>query len=756
MAPVTPALAALLWLLPTSGRAASYDAQIDMITQQSFELAQRVEQLEAVAQPGTHLSGADAATRFDELLVQHLIGEHREAAEGFFTLVSTGALQDAGLHRDAEWYLGESLLALENFRSAAARFRAVVDDPTHPFHDDGVRRLLEIYAQSGDRAAFQALHEEQIVGGAVRPSPMITYTLAKGFYQQGDFAAAIEHFDQIAVESEYGARARYFVGTIAVAMGDLDRAAEVFEQVAALPYDGMEGRKVHDLALLALGRIHYHREDYGSAATWYDEVAADSEFQAEKLYELVWSSIRGERWQEALNHVEVFLLAFPDHRYTAQMKLLQGHLNVRQEQWDGALVAYDEVVVEYAPLRDRFARLADPYADARPEIREVIEDLGGIANLPPYAVAMVRADPDLARAIEVFRELLEEREQLQAAEDLIAELRVFLRQQGAVGPSTPLRLEAIERRGDIVRQRIELLGTQARWVAEVLGETPELARLEERRQALARAFSESAEADTERARDALVAFERKVGALRAEARELRVTSQIDTAAADDLRARLDLTRGLTPGERRGLEADLARRLSGLELANVRLGQIEQELASLAVPDMVGKVDPRTSDPVFRDLTLLAQQYAGLRAEVGPLAARSDDIDAADSVLTDAYARLGSVVDAVSTGDDDELRLLRNQFDAQVEEVARLRVQHDRTLAAAHTVSDALTRDGFAQLRAYFAQSVERADIGIVDVFWAQKLGYADELSELRAERDEVLGRLESRFALIRRRMGREP
>lgn len=751
-------LALVPWgLIPTMALGASYDAQIDTIAQTSFELSQRAEQLEAEARPGSHITAEEAAARFDQTLVKHLVGDHRAAAEGFFTLVSTGVLEDSGLHRDAEWYLGEALLALENYRSAAQRFRAVVDDETHPFRDDGVRRLLEIYARAHDRAAFEALYEEQIAGRSVAPSPLVTYTLAKGYYQQGLLDRATEHFAQVPADSEFGARARYFVGVIAVVEGDLPRAARVFEAVADMPWEGAEGRHVHDLALLALGRIHYDHQNYDAAAGFYDRVEADSTFQAEKLYELVWSSIRAEHWDEALNHVEVFLLAFPDHRYTAQMTLLQGHLNVQQEQWDGALLAYGDVVGQYGPLRDRFAQLARPRSDARPEIREVMEDLGGVSDLPPFAVAMLRADPRLARAIEVFRDLHQERAQLEAAEALIAELRVFMEQQGSMGPYAPLRLEALERRGDVVRQRIELLRTQARWVADAMGAMPpDLEALESKRQALEERFAASSEADVDRARASLLDFERRVGALRAEANTLRARGRGDAAAADDLRARLDLTRGLEGAERRGLEADLARRLSVLEQTNVRLSEIEHELTQLEVPDVLAQVDPGASDSLFADLGTLARQYAGIRSQVGPLSERSEQIDAANTLLDDAYARLGSVVDAVADAEDDEIRRLRTQFDALVAQVADLRTEHDRTTADAQQVSDTLTRHGFATLEAYFAGSVERADVGIVDVHWAQKLGVADELAMLRSERGAVLDRLDTRFQLIRKRMGREP
>ena len=44
-------------------------------------------------------------------------------------------------------------------------------------------------------------------------------------------------------------------------------------------------------------------------------------------------------------------------------------------------------------------------------------------------------------------------------------------------------------------------------------------------------------------------------------------------------------------------------------------------------------------------------------------------------------------------------------------------------------------------------------MGIVDVFWAQKLAVSDELTRVREEKDAALADLERRFQLIHDKMG---
>jgi hypothetical protein len=64
----------------------------------------------------------------------------------------------------------------------------------------------------------------------------------------------------------------------------------------------------------------------------------------------------------------------------------------------------------------------------------------------------------------------------------------------------------------------------------------------------------------------------------------------------------------------------------------------------------------------------------------------------------------------------------------------------------------LTKDGFGRLEDFFAESVLKADMGIVDVFWSQKLEVSDEIVRVKEEKSELLSELERRFSLIRQKL----
>jgi hypothetical protein len=143
-----------------------------------------------------------------------------------------------------------------------------------------------------------------------------------------------------------------------------------------------------------------------------------------------------------------------------------------------------------------------------------------------------------------------------------------------------------------------------------------------------------------------------------------------------------------------------------------------------------------------------------RAEAADLAR----IDAVYATLETAWQRLGRAASAASSasGGESELGEVRVRLEEEIVAVAAERTDYERTLDEARTVALALTREGFGRLEDFFADAVLNADMGVVDVFWAQKLEVSDELTRVREEKDALLAELDRRFELIREKMGTPP
>lgn len=727
-------------------------------------IAGKSEDLQRQASPGRgFITESQALQRYQEAVYDYFVGRYEQAAEAFFTLVTTGALSEPGLNRDAEWYLAESFFVLGNLQDAEASFRFIALQDDHPFREDAVRRMLEVYAATAQPDKFQETYQLEIVSGRVAPSDLITYAVGKGFYQQGDLVRARSHLMDIKEDSPFYRRARYFLGAILVRQGGaaaLDDALPIFEPLAQLPATTDEERQVRDLSLLALGRIYYEKQDFAAAAKAYDRIDADSAFLADKLYEIVWTYIRQGDEQSALRAVEIFLLAFPEHRYTAKLQLLQGHLHFREKEYDDALRNYELVINEYTPIEERFQELAAAQTEPRDYFQKVLRldarrpaDAGG---LPSYAIAMMMADKELSRAIKVYKEMERQEATLDASERLIDELTAIIGTEATIGGFEYLRYDVVLQQGLALEQQLSLLGLEEEWLLDAAGEQPpvELLGLAPKRAELEQ-LAGSATSRVEVLWAELDAVRDRAARQRSDREGLLRTRERATTRVAEIEARLAQP-DVSPVERQELEDQLTVHRNDLTEVDSELraldGEREMDDALITLEDESAALVARL-DGAIRELR---GKYAGHRmlapdrAEVGARFERMhDSLDRSLQRLREVQVRLEDI-------ESSELGRIRQRFREEVAQVSRQRTELDATYRRAEGVSVDLTRDGFERLAGFFADSVLRADMGIVDVFWAGKESVRLEYQAMQEERRELVAELERRFAVIRQKLPDRP
>jgi TolA-binding protein len=632
-----------------------------------------------------------AEQRYRDYVFLYLVGEYQQAAEGFFSLVTTLALADAGLQWDAEWYLAESVYKMQNLRTARQYYADIVASDDHPFREDAVRRLLEIHVDLEDDEAFQALYEREILSGRVRSSDLITYAVGKAFFEKGDYVQAKSALGDLLPDSPFYRKARYILGAIMVVEGNLETAAQYYRSVVELSVETVDDRRVLDLSLLALGRIYLELGLYEEASTFYSRIASDSEYLDDKLYEEVWTYIKQkeeiralrnnasdelpeeerellaarerELIQQALRGIDIFLLAFPEHPYTPRLKLLRGHLHIQAVEYDSAMRSYEQVISEYAPVRERFGELARSTDKPKEYFQQILrlgERFQGTRDqLPAYAVSMVMEDADLSRAITVYRELEQQRQSIATSEAIIEELRSALDNAEGIGGFDAMRYDITFSRSLAVQHHFDLL-------------------------ALEEDLLESALSGSER---------REVEAVRRDRRKAHDVALEAIAEGDAER--------------------VARDIAG----------IRERLERLRIPVQ----DPDT-----------------LRMLQG--------IDQLHQVLVAAEDRLASAGSRLGPLEADELDRIRQRFEREVAEVEKQRGTLNDTFGEAEAVSIDLTRSGFGRLEDFFAESVLRADVGIVDVYWAQKVQVSEEKTRVIEERNALRDQISRRFELIEQKL----
>lgn len=668
------------------------EARYETLAVEVEEIANTADRVDRSVAPGRGFITSDQAVqRYQDYVFLHLVGEHEKAAEGFYSLVTTVALDDAGLHWDAEWYLSESLYKMGNLRTAEANYRVIVEDPEHPFRDDAVRRLLEIYVDLDDDAAFQRVYEDEVLSGRVEASDLITYAVGKAFFRKGDMVQAKSSLGDVSEDSAWFRKARYILGAIMVKEGNLETAAQYFRGIVELSVETLDDRRVLDLALLALGRIHMEMGLYEEASAAYGRISSDSEYLADKLYEEVWTFIKQkeelrqlrtenseglpeeelailearekELVQQSLRGIDIFLLAYPEHPYTPKLKLLQGHLHIQAVQYDSAMRSYENVITEYGPVRERFGELARSDEKPREYFQQILklgERFQGTRDqLPAYAVSLVMEDRDLSKAITVYRDLDHQKQTIAASEQIISELREALANAEGIGGFEAIRYDAQLARSLAAQRHYELLSLEEALLEDDLS------------------------GDSKRA-------VHDVGKRR---EELEGTVLQAVAEGDYSRVATDIN---------GLRNDLARHRSAVR---------DEETRALF-----------------------------------------SRIDRLHTILGDADRGLSRSTAAIDPLEDEELERIRKRFEREVANVEAQRAELEVTLAEAEAVSVDLTRSGFGRLEDFFADSVLRADVGIVDVYWAQKVAVSEEKTRVIEERNALRDQISRRFELIEQKL----
>lgn len=636
-----------------------------------------------VAAGSGRLDSTMAKDRYELGLYHFLVGDWEASAEVFFVLAGRGTLGDPALQRDAEWYLAESLYQLRYDDMAAVACETIVAYTRHPYREEAVRRLLEVYARADRPLDFDRLFEREVLRGDVKPSDAILYAVGKSLRIRGERGRARSYLDQVSEDGEWSLRARYVLGAMLVEDGPASYrdAVQRFSRIAeADPAGRPEDVAVVDLARLALGRLHDALGDVEKAAAAYLSVPDDSPYAADRTRELVWLRVHAQDWAGARDAAVTFVERFPEHPYAAEQRLLLGHLQVQVAAWDAAATAYGGVVDAYGPVRDALGTLAGS-SDAPVRLLDELgrdRPVSAELALPPVAASMLEDSPAVARALELARELERLTAELEASEALVADLRGPLGAASSGGAVEQLRVDAIVTRSGLLASRLDAVVAEQGWLAGLTlsaeGRT-DLAELTRERDVLAR--------DVERI------------SLRA----ARVAAALSEGTDRDVDAL----------ERDAL-ADLVRLESAVDLLVDRHRGLRRD--------------------------------AGLDVELDPTSARFASLHGR---AYDASNRLSALSSGLRGVQVTELERLQGVYRAESAAVAEQRAAIDGAGPTQRGAAAEVVRAELIRLAAVFRERVMSADMGLANVAWSRWVEAQDTQKAASDERRSAVSALEARY-----------
>jgi len=707
------------------------------------------------------LSAAEAQRRYEDAVFSALMGDNERAALEFHILINSGAAASQTVRTDAEWYLAETLFGLGNYATAEDAYRDIVNQgQQHTFFSGAVRRLLELYGLTGDSDKFYQLYDRYITTRLVAANELINYTVARSLYRQGDWVQAKTLFSECCEGGEYNARAHYFIGTILVLQEDLEAAAHEFSLVSQASVESAETREVVDLANLAYGRVQYELGNYSEATAAYNKVGRDSRYFADQLYELVWTFIKQDDFESAISAVEIFLLAFPEHRYAAQLKVIRGHLHMKQERYENANAAYEKVVTEYSPIRDLVAAVSVSHEQPRLFFERLAQEDAlerlDQEGLPPFAAEMLYSRSDVNAVVELRQELDGQRRELDASRDIAEELDAALSAginslgafKNAYETMKWLQVDQTHLMSDLLGLEEEFL------IAGTRGSTQrEIQTLRQERVLVSDVAADDQRSD-------MHAVERNA-ALLEQVRAVQSQAFLVEQVARDLLAQAEATEDYLEAGQHRLDDDAVRSVRK-ELLQVKdeLNEAAQQLGPLQTEAMVRRVmgsrqqqevaAAPVDEQVLRSFEDLRRKLGTYRARVA-VAGAHDFFSRVDILWADMERmqdRTVQVTQLLGEVEQEEIARITKEFGTEFAALQEL----ERGVSKVYQETDVLgidaTRSGFEELTQFFNESVMKADLGIVDVYWMRKVEVSKRIGALNKERQELEDELKRRFEAI--------
>jgi tetratricopeptide (TPR) repeat protein len=770
MRALTARLVTCLAMLATTARADVIDELGKRILSYEGQAAELEQGLTTPIASGP--TGDEVEQRFIQAQVAHGVGNYADATILLYDLVEKQP--DGPVYRESVFLLADCLFQKGDNLSSREYFEKIVDDfgETNAHYQEALERLIELSIRLKDtgRIADYLARLDRIPQGTRLAS--VPYVRGKYLFSIGDYDNALKAFEQIGAASPYYLQSRYYIGTTYLARGELAAATKVYEDIAKIDAKGDKDKtRIIELSQLALGRIHYHLDQPSEAIDHYLMIPRTSELFDEALYEVAWVYVKAKEFDKALRSLELLALANAKSAILPEVKILEGNLRIRRaktlaeaetgndsEEYSKAIMLFETTRDAYEQPRLQLERMLTEHDSAQRMFLEATgqaqEALDVSLVVPEVAVEWVRKEPDVARVVSVTSDLSEIRAELDETEALLDRLdrAVNSPSRVAIFPSLADRrgaANALEESVFSVREQlataeralvlryatpedqkeIEAAGARRRELAAKLGAIPNAGDSYEDRVAKAKQEYLDLDKKAQEIEVLINTVEAEIVAIDKYYKDTKATQKLPDA---------DFAQQM--GELRQLVAEL----------RVELDTVRQEIAQAADEAGVG-------DEVATEERALRQQLAeateaehkamqkvvgrmsgGDRKKAERIAGLLVKADAIDATIKRVNGKIDAILDV-------QLAAVKVTITEERTRIAEYRRQLAAYEAENQVIGAEIVHGSFAVVAKKFYEITVRADVGLLDVAWAQKEQSEDTLDRLRLDRASEKNVLDAEF-----------
>jgi tetratricopeptide (TPR) repeat protein len=717
------------------------------------------------------VSSADAiGQRITEAQTNFGAGNYDAAAVVLYDVVESFPKHTG--YDTALYYLAEALFQKGDTVASRAYFTKLATErgSRSKYYRQALERLIELTLLIGDHSSADTWLKALDSAPASEKASSVPFVRGRYYHHRGQFARAIAQFRKVAPRSSYYVQARYFLGVSLTASGNLEAAAAIFETLLAREPKNNKEKRVIELTHLAIGRLHYERDQPGQAIDSYLNLSRRSDLFPEALFEASWVYVKNKDFDKALRALELLALSDPNSYRMPEVRILEANLRIRRakrlesegggnpaEEYARARKLFEETRGAFADPHATLRRILDTDDDPRHYLEHITGRVSDVfetrAELPEVATTWVRREPEIKRVISIENDLGAIASEIQQAELTVARLDRALGSSERVNFFPALaskRGRGTEILEKVLGLRSRLASTAARRLALSASDRAELGRLTAARRQVERELAATPGAGR--------SYEKRIASARGrydtvDQRRAEVATEVQHAEAQLVALERYVASGAKiPARRRAeIEREMNELRAGTDKLRAELDELERDITAGA-DAAAGAVAMSRHEAALR-----RQLRAALDAESRFLSRRARDpasrqvianMNKANRVaasLDKLFVRIDKVVDGA-------LGEVRKELAAERAKLAAYRKEFANYEQESAQLAGELLDGSFRAVAKKFYEILAQSDVGVVDVVWARQEEADKRHGKLTLDQAREMRTLETDFAEVLREL----
>lgn len=320
--------------------------------------------------------------------------------------------------------LGKIFLEMKFHQMAAWQFANVLIVNDDRYNRKALELLSVAANELGDETILNfAMSKMRISDFPALEKDMLYFRMGEVKFRSKDYKGAIQAFDRVASDSNFGEMAQYMAGTSYAMLKDVDPAILRFENLLK-----DKRRPVTDdtrvSVLMGLARAHYQKRDWDKSLEYYRRIPRDHKLWHSALFESSWADMRAGKFRSALGNFHSLHSSYYDDFYVPESLLLRSIVYLYICKYDEVEKVVTLFENSYGNVKSRINDFLKSTNDPRAYYDELERGLLGLKNVRsgkkmsdgkvPYKVVRhIMGKPDIERGMNYLRDLFQEKDRLE-------------------------------------------------------------------------------------------------------------------------------------------------------------------------------------------------------------------------------------------------------------------------------------------------------------------------------------------------------